>query len=77
MSMNHRTAPIPQRLDYNRASPEAIRAIVGLDTVVRQSTLEPVLVDFVKVRASQLNGCSYCVDKHWRGRPLPIVSWWT
>lgn len=39
-------------------------AMFGLETVVRKSTLEPTLVHLVKVRASQINGCGYCLDMH-------------
>ena len=52
------------RLDYNEALPEATRAMSGLETVVHNSTLEPKLRELVKLRASQLNGCAFCVDMH-------------
>lgn len=54
------------RLEYREALPEAPRALRELDLVVAASTLEPSLRDLVKVRASQINGCSYCVDLHTR-----------
>ena len=54
------------RLEYREALPEAPRALRELDHVVAASTLEPSLRDLVKVRASQINGCSYCVDLHTR-----------
>lgn len=52
------------RLDYARELPEASSAMSGLEAVVRASTLEPALRELVKIRASQLNGCAYCVDMH-------------
>lgn len=54
----------PQRLDYGRALPEATRALQGLEKVVADSTLEERLRELVKLRASQINGCAYCVDMH-------------
>jgi AhpD family alkylhydroperoxidase len=52
------------RLDYNRASPEACQALRALDAYVRQCGLEQPLIELVKVRASQINGCAYCLDMH-------------
>jgi AhpD family alkylhydroperoxidase len=53
-----------QRLDYYKASPEAMKALIGLDGAVSRLGLEPELVDLVKLRASQINSCAYCVDVH-------------
>jgi AhpD family alkylhydroperoxidase len=52
------------RIDYRKAAPGAVRAMLGLEEYVRQSGLEPALLDLVKTRASQLNGCAYCIDMH-------------
>ena len=52
------------RVDYPKASPEAFRAMLGLETFVRKSGLERPLVELVKLRASQINGCAYCIDMH-------------
>lgn len=46
--------------------PGAMKAMVALVREVRRSTLEQSLVELVKIRASQLNGCAYCVDTHVR-----------
>ncbi|HET8587641.1 MAG TPA: carboxymuconolactone decarboxylase family protein [Candidatus Limnocylindria bacterium] len=54
----------PRRLDYARTLPDATRALQGLERVVDQSSLEPKLRELVKLRASQLNGCAFCVDMH-------------
>jgi AhpD family alkylhydroperoxidase len=54
----------PRRLDYAHALPDAIQAMQALERVVADSTLEPKLRELVKLRASQLNGCAYCVDMH-------------
>jgi alkylhydroperoxidase AhpD family core domain len=52
------------RLDYGKTLPEATRAMIGLESIVESSTLEPKLRELVKLRASQINGCAYCVDMH-------------
>jgi AhpD family alkylhydroperoxidase len=53
------------RLKAQKVSPAAYQAMLGLETFVRkQSKLEPALLQLVKMRASQINGCSYCLDMH-------------
>ena len=52
------------RLDYTKASPEAVKAMVQLEGVVRRSGIDPKLLELMKIRASQLNGCAYCIDMH-------------
>jgi AhpD family alkylhydroperoxidase len=53
------------RLDFVKAAPEAYKAIKALDTyVVHESGLEKRLIHLIKLRASQINGCAYCVDMH-------------
>jgi len=52
------------RIDYRTTFPEALKAMIGLEVAVHSSTLEPVLLELVKMRASQLNGCGYCLDMH-------------
>ena len=52
------------RLDYERAAPEALRAMAGLERYVHASGLESSLLELVKMRASQINGCAYCLDMH-------------
>lgn len=58
------TPPQQARLDYARIAPEAVRAQRGLEAYVRGSGLESSLVELVKLRASMINGCAYCVDMH-------------
>ena len=55
------------RLDYRHELPEASRAMRELERVVEASTLEARLRELVKLRASQINGCAYCVDMHTKG----------
>ena len=52
------------RIDYRHDSPEVVRALAGLEQEVARSTLEPELLELVRMRASQLNGCAYCLDMH-------------
>ena len=52
------------RIDYTKVSPAAVRAVLGVEQYVRGSSLEHSLVYLVKLRASYMNGCSYCVDMH-------------
>jgi AhpD family alkylhydroperoxidase len=52
------------RIDQLRVDPAAMEAMFGLEQYVRRSGLEPALVELVKLRASYLNGCAYCVDMH-------------
>jgi AhpD family alkylhydroperoxidase len=53
-----------ERLDYARIAPDGIKAMRGSESYVRQSGLEPSLRELVKIRASQINGCAYCIDMH-------------
>jgi AhpD family alkylhydroperoxidase len=53
-----------QRVDYQKVAPEAIRAMYGLGKYLAGCGLEPSLLELVKLRASQLNGCAYCLDMH-------------
>ncbi len=52
------------RLEIQKISPQAYRAIAGIESYVRNSGLEPALLELVKMRASQINGCAYCLDMH-------------
>jgi len=52
------------RLNFFKSSPEAMKAMAGLDQQIARSGLEKSLVELVRLRASQLNGCAYCIDVH-------------
>lgn len=52
------------RLNYYKANPDAMKALVGLEQQIAKSGLEKPLVELVRLRASQINGCAYCVDLH-------------
>jgi AhpD family alkylhydroperoxidase len=53
-----------QRLAFMTVSPEPYKAMLGLEAAIRKSGLEPRLLNLIKLRASQLNGCAYCIDMH-------------
>jgi AhpD family alkylhydroperoxidase len=55
-----------QRIDYTKVSPEGAKALGHVYGYVAKSGLEPVLVDLVYLRVSQINGCAYCLDMHTR-----------
>jgi AhpD family alkylhydroperoxidase len=57
------TAMTP-RLNPYKAAPEAMKALVALETYVQESGLDHSLIDLVKIRASQINGCAYCIHMH-------------
>jgi AhpD family alkylhydroperoxidase len=52
------------RLNYGKAAPGAMRAMNGLETYLADCGLEPKLMDLVRLLASLINGCAYCVDMH-------------
>lgn len=54
------------RMDYGKAAPGAMRAMYGLEKHIRECGLEKSLIELVKLRASQINGCGYCIDMHWK-----------
>ncbi len=53
-----------QRIDYKVASPDAFNALLAVERQVHLSGLEPSLLELVKTRASQINGCAWCLDMH-------------
>ncbi|WP_432152285.1 carboxymuconolactone decarboxylase family protein [Streptomyces sp. bgisy029] len=58
-----RAAEHPQRLSVSELLPDVYKAMVRLDIAARKG-LDPVLVELVKIRASQLNKCAFCLDMH-------------
>lgn len=52
------------RIEYAKVAPGAYKAMLGLEQYVRGCGLEPSLLELVKMRASQLNGCAFCLDMH-------------
>jgi AhpD family alkylhydroperoxidase len=54
------------RIAMAKVAPGAYRAMLGLEEYLHQCGLEQTLIDLVKLRASQVNGCAYCIDMHWK-----------
>ena len=52
------------RIDFTKASPEVTKGLYGLERYLRTCGLEESLLHLVKMRASQINGCAYCLDMH-------------
>lgn len=53
-----------QRLNYAKIAPDALKGMLELEKYVHDSGLERPLYELVKTRASQINGCAYCLDMH-------------
>ena|ERR1700693_1372828 len=54
------------RIDYLKAGRGVYEAMLGLEKYLDQSGLEASLLNLVKLRGSQINGCAYCIDMHWK-----------
>jgi AhpD family alkylhydroperoxidase len=54
----------PARIDFASVFPAGVRAMVGLQRAIETARLEPLLLELVKMRASQINACAYCLDRH-------------
>ncbi|MDY0279952.1 MAG: carboxymuconolactone decarboxylase family protein [Salinivirgaceae bacterium] len=52
------------RINYSKTAPEAIKGLLEIEKYVANSGLERTLYELVKIRASQINGCAYCIDMH-------------
>ena len=74
-----------KRIQIDRVDPAAFKAVLGLESYLKKSTLNPKHKHLVKIRASQINGCAFCIDMHTREalkdgedpRRLHLISaWW-
>lgn len=54
------------RINYTKTAPGLYHAMLGLEQYLHACGLEEPLIHFVKLRASQINGCAYCLDMHWK-----------
>ncbi len=52
------------RIDINSIEPNAYKAMFGLEKYLRATELKPILKELIKIRASQINGCAYCIHMH-------------
>lgn len=55
-----------QRFDYAKVAPGTYHAMLGLERYLHECGLEESLLHLIKLRASQMNGCAYCLDMHWK-----------
>ena len=71
-------------MDAYAAAPAAMKAVLGVESYIRGCGLEPGLVRLVEMRASQINGCAFCLDMHSRdarrrgepGQRLSLLDAW-
>ena len=52
------------RMNYYQAAPDTIKALMALETQIQSTGLEKSLIELVKIRASQINGCAFCINMH-------------
>jgi AhpD family alkylhydroperoxidase len=52
------------RIDISKISPDAYKTMLGFEQYIHASSIEPELTHLLKFRASQINGCAYCLDMH-------------
>src|SRR6201996_2609357 len=55
---------VKPRMNYYQAAPDTLKALMALETQIQGSGLERSLIELVKTRASQINGCAYCINAH-------------
>src|SRR5215471_1710367 len=54
------------RIDFVKLGPEPYKAMIGLEQYLARCGLDAKLLHMLKLRASQINGCAYCIDMHWK-----------
>ncbi len=52
------------RIDYRKYAQEPLQQLLAIEKYIAESGLEPKLIHLIKMRASQINGCAYCLDMH-------------
>lgn len=74
-----------KRIIIQEIEPNAYKAMFGLEKYLSTSTIDKVLLDLIKIRASQINGCAYCIDIHTveamkigetQRRIFALSAWW-
>ena len=76
--------PAAERLTVSAVAPDLYKAQLGLEAAVPGSGIEPLLYELIKIRASQINGCAFCLDMHTRDasklgesdRRLHLIAAW-
>jgi AhpD family alkylhydroperoxidase len=51
-------------MNFQQAAPDTVKALIALETQIQSSGLEQSLIELVKTRASQINGCAFCINMH-------------
>jgi AhpD family alkylhydroperoxidase len=54
------------RIDYRKFAPEPLKALLAVESYLAHCSIEHNLLHVLKLRASQLNGCAFCIDMHWK-----------
>jgi AhpD family alkylhydroperoxidase len=65
-STNYQEEIMEERIHYSKVSPGAYHALLGLEKYIHECGLEEPLLHLIKLRSSQINGCAYCLDMHWK-----------
>jgi AhpD family alkylhydroperoxidase len=55
-----------QRIQYTKYSLEALKAMLAMERHLKGCGLEEGLLQMIRLRASQINGCAFCLDMHWK-----------
>ena len=64
------------RFNYAQTAPGGYKAMLGLEQYLRECGLEESLLHLIKLRASRINGCAYCLDMHWKDlRAIPLFPY--
>lgn len=53
-----------QRMNYYEVAPDAMKIMIEMDKYTKKSSIERKLRELIKIRASQINGCAYCINMH-------------
>ena len=53
-----------KRIDINQVEPEAYKLLIAIESYLHKGLIKPIHLQLIKTRASQLNGCAYCIDMH-------------
>jgi AhpD family alkylhydroperoxidase len=64
MFPSKRRSTMKPRMNYYQAAPDTIKALVAVEDQIKASGLEQSLIELVKTRASQINGCAFCINMH-------------
>lgn len=53
-----------KRMDYYKVAPEALKIMMSMDAYINSTAIDPKLIELIKIRASQINGCAFCLNMH-------------